>query len=67
MKFCLVGKDDNVLFVDSSFCRVEPKKKQKTFNVYFIDFENKFRCFEAAKIHCSDFEFTNDLFLEVQQ
>lgn len=67
MKFCLVGKDDTVLFVDSSFVRVEAKKKQKTFNVYFIDFENKFRCFEATKIYCSDFMFANELFLEDQQ
>lgn len=56
MKFCLVGKDDNILFIESSFCRVEPKKKQNIFNVYFIDFENKFRCFEAVKIHCLDAE-----------
>lgn len=64
MKFCLVGKDDTVLFIDSLFCRIESNKKQKTFTVYFTDFENKFRCFEAVKIQCKDFLFANELFLE---
>lgn len=64
MKFCLVGKNDELLFVETNFCLAIPNKKEKYFNVIYYDEKLERRNFKAKRLTSSDFCLTDEFFLE---
>lgn len=67
MKFCLLGKDDDLLFIETDFCLAIPHKKEKYFNVIYKDKEHITQNFKAKKINCNEFLLADQLFFEDQQ
>lgn len=64
MKFCLIGKDDELLFIETNFCFAIPDKKEKYFKVFYHDEKLTRQDFEAKQIYCNEFSLANKLFLE---
>jgi hypothetical protein len=67
MKFCLLGRNDQLLFIETNFCFAIPDKKEKYFNVIYHDEQLVSKNFEAKKIYCDEFFLSDKLFLEDQQ
>ena len=67
MKFCLIGKEDELLFIETNFCLAIPNKKEKYFKVIYRDEKITTQVFEAKKIYCDEFLLADKIFLEDQQ
>jgi hypothetical protein len=67
MKFCLVGKDDELLFIETNFLFAIPDKEEKYFEVCYIDEKLEKQKFIAKKIESSEFMIAEMLFLNNKQ
>lgn len=67
MKFCLIGKDDELLFIETNSCHAIPNKKEKYYKVIYRDEKLTRQEFEAKKIYCDEFLLADKLFWEDQQ
>lgn len=62
MKFCLVGIEDEILFIETNFCFAIPNKKEKCFEVFYHDEKLDRQNFKAKRIESKEFLVAKSLF-----